>query len=412
MIWHPIIKGYSAAPYREKLSELAEVLFKNIREFKSTAGISGDRLGVVLFLFYYARFTGEDRFADTGYQLLSELFDDINDEMERSNFTSGGGGLAGIGWVMEHLAGQKLLEIDTDEILGDIDPFIGSVMIADVKESNFELLSGALAKGLYYLNRLHVTDSRTALAALADELEKVCVTDKSGGFKVYQTVLDEHKREVLIVNPGMTNGLAGIVVFLSMLYKSGIAPQMVLRLLKGFTATILSHEQDPEQHFSYFPSWVLGESYPSESRLAWCYGDLGIGVALLQAARNTGDETLERKSLQVLLATTRRRELERNGVVDAGLCHGTAGIGHIYNRLYHYTGRGEFLDSARYWFGQTLEMATFDDGYAGFKCWKGNKMGGWHNTADLLDGISGIGLSLLSAISEVEPAWDRVMLLS
>jgi hypothetical protein len=40
------------------------------------------------------------------------------------------------------------------------------------------------------------------------------------------------------------------------------------------------------------------------------------------------------------------------------------------------------------------------------------KIPGWRSEAGFLEGATGIGLALLGAISDVEPAWDRVLLLS
>ena len=57
-------------------------------------------------------------------------------------------------------------------------------------------------------------------------------------------------------------------------------------------------------------------------------------------------------------------------------------------------------------------MAIFDDGIAGFKFWKTKELGGWKNEFALLDGVTGVGLALISAISDIEPKWDECLLLS
>ncbi|SRR6266536_3468501 len=69
------------------------------------------------------------------------------------------------------------------------------------------------------------------------------------------------------------------------------------------------------------------------------------------------------------LAIARRadaREPEIAGVKDAGLCHGAAGLGHIFNRLFQATGEEVFREAARYWFERTLEMKRTGQGIAGF----------------------------------------------
>ena len=61
---------------------------------------------------------------------------------------------------------------------------------------------------------------------------------------------------------------------------------------------------------------------------------------------------------------------------------------------------------------ETLKMAKFPDGLAGFKTYRPEKYGGWTNQYDMLEGIPGIGLAMLSYISETEPTWDECLLLS
>ena len=147
------------------------------------------------------------------------------------------------------------------------------------------------------------------------------------------------------------------------------------------------------------------------SRLAWCYGDLGISVALWHASQALGRKDWEQEAIDTILHASKRRGLVENGVVDAGLCHGTAGIAHIFNRMHGYTGLEELKEASNYWFAETLKMARFEDGLAGFKAWQGNERG-WVNEPGLLEGIAGIGLALISAVSDIEPAWDECLLLS
>jgi len=94
---------------------------------------------------------------------------------------------------------------------------------------------------------------------------------------------------------------------------------------------------------------------------------------------------------------------------DADFCHGSVGVAHIFSRFYNYTGNENFRKAAEYYYRKTIDMAVHPDGLAGYK----------HLTDDglvtdysLLEGISGIGLSLISAVSDIEPQWDQCLLLS
>ena len=75
-------------------------------------------------------------------------------------------------------------------------------------------------------------------------------------------------------------------------------------------------------------------------------------------------------ALRILHHTTNRRDLQINSIRDAGFCHGSAGVAHIYWNLYLKTGLQEFLYANDYWLQITMQMAKYDDGLAGFKAWR------------------------------------------
>jgi lantibiotic modifying enzyme len=135
-------------------------------------------------------------------------------------------------------------------------------------------------------------------------------------------------------------------------------------------------------------------------------------MALWQAARTIQNKEWECIALDILLHTTTRKNPAKERVIDGGICHGSSGIAHIYNRLYQSTGIDVFRDAAIHWIDDTLAKAQFIDGIAGYKTWHSPKYGGWITHTGLLEGVSGIGLVLLSFISDIEPRWDECLLLS
>lgn len=146
------------------------------------------------------------------------------------------------------------------------------------------------------------------------------------------------------------------------------------------------------------------------SRLAWCYGDLGAAIAFWQAGNTLGEQRWKTEALHILQHASKRIDLHANQVVDAGICHGTAGIAHIFNRFYRETKQIFLKDAADYWINETLKMATQKDGLCGYKAWQGEE--GWVAQQGLLEGIAGIGLVLISYLSTEDAAWDKAFLLS
>jgi lantibiotic modifying enzyme len=146
--------------------------------------------------------------------------------------------------------------------------------------------------------------------------------------------------------------------------------------------------------------------------MGWCYGDLGIAISFIVAGNIVRNTQLLSDGIETAYKTLNRKDLVINSVRDIGFCHGTVGIGHIYNRLFHYTGCNEFKEASKYWYLKTVEIS---DHKHGLKAWRFDQSSGcqkWEAEYGLLEGLAGVGLSLISSISEVEPKWDKILLLS
>jgi class I lanthipeptide synthase len=162
-----------------------------------------------------------------------------------------------------------------------------------------------------------------------------------------------------------------------------------------------------------FPIWVAPGVQPWPARCAWCYGDPGIAAALLMAARGVGAGGWEQAAV-ALACRAAERPPERTGVVDASFCHGTAGLAHIYNRIYQATGEPKLGRAAMYWLERTLDFYRLARGNGGswVQASKDRAEAGPWTGIGLLEGAAGVALVLLAATTSVEPAWDRMFLVS
>ena len=88
----------------------------------------------------------------------------------------------------------------------------------------------------------------------------------------------------------------------------------------------------------------------------------------------------------------------RAGVADAGLCHGSAGLAHLFNRMHQMTSEPVLANAARFWVERTLELcATSGPAFSG---------------PGLLNGAAGVALAMEAASTTAEPAWDQMLLVS
>jgi hypothetical protein len=211
---------------------------------------------------------------------------------------------------------------------------------------------------------------------------------------------------------GVAHGTPGIIGLLARVRAAGIATKKAGVLLKKAVRWLL-RQRLPEEAESEFSAWFAPEYRAEACRLAWCYGDAGIAAALVLAARCTGKPWWESEAWAIARRAAARIP-ERAGVVDAGFCHGSSGLAHIFNRFYHASQDDLFREAAVYWIGRTLQFCHPGTGVAGFSAMRRKDDGGWEAARryGVLEGIAGVGLTLLAAISDIEPGWDRMFMVN
>ena len=190
------------------------------------------------------------------------------------------------------------------------------------------------------------------------------------------------------VDFGVAHGQPGPIWALAAAKQAGID---VGTVLDDAVDWLLAHQLDsPLGRFTY--TTTLDGSALEPARLAWCYGDLGIAATLMAAAQMVGraDWRVEAAAIARLAAN---RSVESSGVTDAGLCHGAAGVGHLFHRLHDATGDADLADASQRWLDLARGMPEPE--HAGF-----------------LNGPVGVELALLASTTDVDPGWDRLLLAS
>jgi len=142
-----------------------------------------------------------------------------------------------------------------------------------------------------------------------------------------------------------------------------------------------------------------------------------VAAALLAAAKVLEQPDLEQEAIDLAVSAAARPPSE-SLIADAGICHGAAGLGQLYNRFFQMTGHPALGAAARDFFAQTIEFRRLETGVAGYAPAPRPGLESEaetsvvdQNDSSLITGAAGIGLALLSAISPVAPAWDRIFLM-
>ncbi len=297
-----------------------------------------------------------------------------------------------------------------------VDEILGDLLTTSPWPHPFDLISGLVGIGVYLLERPSRATVPRLLDLLVDRLEETSV--RTGPGIAWPEDPDNRpgrrrgspgRRQYDL---GVAHGTPGVIGLLAGLAIHKVAPHRVRRMLDGAVRWLLA-QRLPESMEAWFPTRVGDGLEPVPSRSAWCYGDPGIAVMLLHAALASKEPIWEDIAIQVAMKAVRRSP-ERCGVVDAGLCHGSSGLGHVFHRLYRMTGEKALARAALFWLKRTLDLRTPGRGIAGFRARRSLASGRveWVTDPGFLEGAGGIALSLSASLSDDEPSWDRVLLLS
>ncbi len=393
---------------KSKIEEIYEILYSETME---EIGLLSGFGGQIVSCANYQKINQKQS------SYIFDLLEVLENKLSNESFIySHCSGLAGIGWMYEYLHSIGIIQDDTNELLADFDIILGKKLKIEMSTGNYDFLHGGVGMALYFVKRISKNPNLLPiLNQFLHALYKIKEIEKENLCK-WKSIID-HKTQEVGYNISLSHGSSSVVCLLSKIYQLdnfGENKKEIRRLLKSSIEYILNQQIDKEQYNCYFASMSIeSDKTLHQSRLGWCYGDLSIATTLYQAGNILNKQSWIDKAIEILLYTAEnRKSLAGNKVLDAGLCHGTAGIGHIFYRMWWNTKMPEFKKAADYWFKQTLKIANFEDGLAGFKAWHSIEYGGWVNAYGLLEGIAGIGLALLTYYYELEPTWDECLFLS
>ena len=412
-MWKPIINEQRDKIYiHNKIDDIYRILIKKITKIKDF-NLYWGKSGICLFFAYYQ--TINKKCQNNIEDIVESLIDDASQyKMTDSKHLTFYSEMA---WLLCHLYEKKLINIDLDDYFSGIDESLYEGMIILWNKKEHGCINGAISIGLYFYYRYILGGEKCKhyLELFVDLIQKTAIEEENKTMK-WITTIDYVTLEQGF-NLGIAHGIPGILLFLRKLYLENIKKDVISDIIIKTGDFLLLQKKSLKTHKSFF-YYSITDSPGHDSKLSWCYGDISVGYSLFMISTLRGIERkdIKENALDILLNTTTRTILWDNKIVDAGLCHGTSGIAHIYNKLYHHTSMLQFRDAALYWYQETIKMAKYDNEYAGYRLpssIKDSEMKLFETeNLSYLTGISGIGLSLLSAIYPIEPSWDMSLLLS
>lgn len=396
----PVTEGAGASPVpllsgalKDRALHLAGELTETLRPAPAAdrrdASLSSGSAGLAVCNAQIAWTRHDRRAAGTALTRLEEAIDVLATEPLTSSLYSG---FTGIAWAAETV--DRLLGAEGEDRNGDIDEALTSLLRRYPDQAPYDLVHGLTGLGVYALARWPRPAAAQCLLGVVEQLARRARHDRDGVYWWTPPTWKGPQRERYQpggVDLGVAHGMAGVIPFLARVHRVGLAQQTVRALLDGAVRWLLAHMVDTVSGPTA-PCFVADDIEPGPARSAWCYGDPGVAVALLLAARDVGEPAWEAVATALAMGAANRPP-DQSGVVDAGLCHGSAGLAHLFNRMYQMTSEPVLADAARFWVERTLEEPA---------C-KG---------PGLLEGAAGVALALEAASTTAEPVWDQILLVS
>ncbi|WP_298512028.1 lanthionine synthetase LanC family protein [uncultured Kordia sp.] len=137
---------------------LLHTISNTIRYQENNSMLDGNA-GIMLFYFHYYVYTGDKKYYTKATHLLEVLVSNVNNQTSTPSLSSG---IAGLGWVIDHLTASKIIDLDADALLENaLDEYLYDTMLKYLYNGNRNFYDGALGNGFYFIHRYTHTTSDT-----------------------------------------------------------------------------------------------------------------------------------------------------------------------------------------------------------------------------------------------------------
>jgi lantibiotic modifying enzyme len=371
-----------------------------VRDYTFAGGLGG----VALCLAQWAALSGSEPDRAAALRHLERAWLMAEEQPMSLGLFAGLTGLVAASRAVSQLLGVHGLPDGVEEI----DDAVEEALATEGWTWQYDLTYGLVGLGTYAALHPDPEMARSLGRLAVEKLASLAVEDE-GGLRwrtppEYRPLTRRESLPAEYCDLGVAHGVAGVSGMLARL-DGIVATRTCRRLLDGAVSFLLRQQRDVAG-FSRLPAFA--PSNGEDCRSAWCYGDVGIGTVLVGTGQRLGDPALAQEGEELLLHDA-ERPWEGRQVGDCSICHGGAGIAHLYARAYSRTGNAALRSEALRWYRWSLDRRHEGVGVGGYLGWVSERST-YEPFPGLLVGSAGIGLALASALDPREPSWDRLLL--
>lgn len=259
------------------------------------------------------------------YKKLDFLIRNI-EKCELVNFSDG---IIGLLFLLIYLEKHGLIITETgfyDEFDGIIKHFINY----SYRIGNYDLLNGMLGAGVYYLEMTGLfTEKMHFLQNIIGKLKNLIVNNTY--WRYTMEGLNSSNKDV--VNLGFLHGIPSILSFFMTCKQRGILNlsdvALIYKMLKNFINFQINIKTNSYPNYIFYDENMQLIVPNQETRLGYCYGDLGIIAMYLKAYKTFGDECFFNIAKQMLEKIANRITYEN--ISNDYFCHGISSVFYFIN---------------------------------------------------------------------------------
>lgn len=353
-----------------------------------------------LILYHYSRWKALNNIADYNKveHYIQSIFDNIENQTPLFYGTGWGNGIAGFAHVCTYLMEENFLDLNIKEVFVEIDKILFEQALEEINECSTDYLHTSIGILHYFSSRIEEAYIAEYIQILLSKILGIAIIDEYG-LRFENSFM---KREEKEYNLSLSHGLAGVLLVFLSIYEKDTTAKRILKdtIYKGIKYIVTYHRHSDKQNgeFSEFPSVIKVNTQEPfyGNRLAWCYGDLNIVLLLYRAGYIFGNYEWIELADRVGAKSVKRKTTDETGISGAFFCHGTAGLAQFYKTLYEINSLSIYKEAHSYWLNQTL--LYLKEGV------------NQESPVGLLEGLAGVGLTLLSAQNK-NLTWSKLFLL-
>ena len=304
-------------------------------------------------------------------------------------------GITGLGWALGSFPRTILLP-ESSQILRDLDELLAEGL-ESTNNHNIDIINGIAGIVVYALARGSTeASSRTLWTTLDNAITRYFVAWKPGTYPSDKSAGN---------NFGLAHGPPGLLAVSAVAHSRGLLSESASAAVRsGFD---LFWAQSRGTRSLPWYSTFYGDK--ARSRLAWCYGALGVSAAFKQAIPL--DQVNSERCTSLIASSIEQYQSGDHGIRDATLCHGDAGVTLSLAYLARDTAmdaglaiqlREATLQSAE----RALDAVRPDIGVGAILH---STPHGMRHSTSLLQGGVGVALAIVSAYGDTHRPWMELL---